>query len=555
MLEKAPGVFVDNKGKPVDRQFYIDQGGIPSDLTEAEFTTGWWHEMGAPIEGQSFGQAAYAAQHQKAVNGINETFKGDESSRTANLEALEAAPKPEWVTTAAAPPPAEETLGDTAAAALEDFSQPPPAPPKTYKPKVVDQTLGDELAALPKSRATTGPRTTTPRASQIGLDSTGLDPNLFTAPTTGEGDPANPTGEGAPEADRTRIDPVLDSVNKIQNKLLALGDTSPETSAAEEALKKASAEADIRSAFGIESSQRSALGQARSGRSRGDRALLERGAVGEAAFIGQEGARTDALRTAEETGNLGVLRAKEEDDDRRFKKDLYTEAGSLGLNVAALEVQIDSTNIASANNYINQEFGKLIADGQLGAQYAQIDEHHAEMILGFTKDMATLQFEYDKMSVDDQNTTDALLMQKYQIDQQTMLALKQLKQAGKMDWNQLLTSVIGGAASGATAAVASDRRVKTRVRVIDDSADREFEELMGAMTANAYNYKNPGLHGQGRRFGPMAQDLEKTTLGKAMVRPHPDGTKMVDSAALSLANAGALGVVWSKLQALEEAAS
>lgn len=387
-----------------------------------------------------------------------------------------------------------------------------------------------------------------------------IDPRRFGLPASGVGD-GNPTtgtpGGEAPDVDRTRINPLLSGIAGIQQRLLNLSESNSGTSAAEAALNKASREADIRSAIATEASQRSALGAARGARNRGDRALLERQAVGESAFIGQEAARTAELRQAEQEGNLGILRANEEDANRRFKAELLGKAADLGLNTAAFELDINNTNIASANNWINNEFEKMKADGQLDLGFASLDAEKTRDLMGFTRDMAALQFEYDKMDVTDRQETERLLMQRYGIDAGTAVALKQIKEARRLDWNSLLTTVIGGVGSGATAAIAapaaaSDERVKTNIRTMDDATDAEFEELIGSFTANAYDYKDPKKHGEGRRFGLMAQDLEKTALGRAMVKPDAEGVKTVQIAPLALATASGLALVFDKLKRLEE---
>jgi outer membrane lipoprotein SlyB len=45
---------------------------------------------------------------------------------------------------------------------------------------------------------------------------------------------------------------------------------------------------------------------------------------------------------------------------------------------------------------------------------------------------------------------DQILMQKYGIDQGTMVALKQIKQSGKFKWDEFLGKLVGGAVVGGT---------------------------------------------------------------------------------------------------------
>jgi hypothetical protein len=213
----------------------------------------------------------------------------------------------------------------------------------------------------------------------------------------------------------------------------------------------------------------------------------------------------------------------------------------MGLSTAALELDITKVNMADATERM-----------RIGLGYAQLDETHAQNLMGFTRDMAAIQFQYDKLSVDDQNEADKLLMMKYQIDEETMLKLKELKAKGKFDWNGLLMNFAAGAGKGATAALfASDERVKSNIQPVEATA-KEFDDFMSAMSANTYEYDEPDKHGAGVRFGFMAQDLEKTKLGRHMVKP-VDGVKMIELAPLAAATASGLALVYERLKDLERA--
>lgn len=65
----------------------------------------------------------------------------------------------------------------------------------------------------------------------------------------------------------------------------------------------------------------------------------------------------------------------------------------------------------------------------------------------------------------------------------------------------------------------------------------------------SYEYKDPAAHGQGRFYGPMAQDLEKTPAGASTVKSAPDGTKIVDTSRLALVNTAAVSELQRKQQA------
>jgi hypothetical protein len=90
----------------------------------------------------------------------------------------------------------------------------------------------------------------------------------------------------------------------------------------------------------------------------------------------------------------------------------------------------------------------------------------------------------------------------------------------------LMGGLIGaGGTLGAAGIAASDRNMKKDIKV-----NKETRAFLNALTDNEYSYKDTRQAGTapGKQYGPMAQDLEKTAMGKTAVIQGPDG-KMVDS--------------------------
>lgn len=127
------------------------------------------------------------------------------------------------------------------------------------------------------------------------------------------------------------------------------------------------------------------------------------------------------------------------------------------------------------------------------------------------------------------------------------------------------------AIGGVIATAASDRRVKRDIRpgerrlgeLLSSTSDeraktdvheaaRPLGELLGAAGAHDYRYKDPGkpMRGEGRFVSPMAQELERTAIGRSMVRDTPDG-KIVDYGKGLGAMLSGLGWVHRRLAALE----
>lgn len=84
----------------------------------------------------------------------------------------------------------------------------------------------------------------------------------------------------------------------------------------------------------------------------------------------------------------------------------------------------------------------------------------------------------------------------------------------------------GLAAAGTIAAVASDERAKTGIK--DGSG--QVQDTMRGLSAIEFGYKDPQRHGEGRKLGVSAQDMEATGLGSQLIRHDADGTKMIDGA-------------------------
>lgn len=80
-------------------------------------------------------------------------------------------------------------------------------------------------------------------------------------------------------------------------------------------------------------------------------------------------------------------------------------------------------------------------------------------------------------------------------------------------------SILGGAMS--------DERQKKNIKHTEDD---DVEDFLDNINGNKYQYKNPNMLGADNKthYSPMAQELEKSDIGRSMVYNKPDGTKMVD---------------------------
>lgn len=231
--------------------------------------------------------------------------------------------------------------------------------------------------------------------------------------------------QGPAEVDQARIDALLGNVSKATSGLMSLGQRDLQFSAAQAQLRQ-----------GLEQGQRQALSLARSGNRR-DRAANEARAI-------QAG-----TELAAQTGQTAAgLRANEESAQQQIRLDAYKAAGDLGLNAAALDLDINRLNMDAATNFLNQLFAR--ENLQL-----QIDQQEAERVTNFVRDMALLDRDYYALSQQERDAVRQDLTRRYGINAQTQLALAQLDKSDDINWGQLAIAGIGGLITGSAQVGAS----------------------------------------------------------------------------------------------------
>lgn len=95
--------------------------------------------------------------------------------------------------------------------------------------------------------------------------------------------------------------------------------------------------------------------------------------------------------------------------------------------------------------------------------------------------------------------------------------------AAAINQGNQMSNLIGQGA-GIAALAFSDERLKTDVSVIDPKDVKEFKK---SLTPYLFEYIS-NEHGEGQWAGVMAQDLEKSKLGKLIVVEDKDGNKQID---------------------------
>lgn len=173
----------------------------------------------------------------------------------------------------------------------------------------------------------------------------------------------------------------------------------------------------------------------------------------------------------------------------------------------------------------DQERANQVLAGVLGQGRGQdIGMATSDAQLQQARRMAQVQAELQQRGMNDAQIAQ-MMQQLFGMDTAEMnarLGLEAQRQANNdsmttRDWLQ-----VGGQVGG-LALMASDKRAKKNIR----KADKEVKSLLDRLSPHSYDYKDT-KHGEGRHLGVMAQDLEKSPLGAAMVEIDEDGVKKVN---------------------------
>lgn len=196
------------------------------------------------------------------------------------------------------------------------------------------------------------------------------------------------------------------------------------------------------------------------------------------------------------------------------------QAGQLGGQMSQTEFG-QKAQIAQAQDAINQfntqnrnQMGLANVQARNAAQEANLAARQG--VADKNVDLRNTAQQYNKATIPQQNFEN-----KMAINQGKSGAVQTQAQGARDDaaGNRALFGSILGA--GATIA-ASD---KSKKKVVDE--DFDASEFLDSITPAKYRYKDPEKFGKGVHASPMAQDLEKSEIGKSMVMDTPEG-KMVD---------------------------
>lgn len=258
--------------------------------------------------------------------------------------------------------------------------------------------------------------------------------------------------------------------------------------------------------------------------------LEQAAAAGNAAAQNELNNRQAALTlTADTTTSEQQLKAAQGNQTAETQVNLANAANETNTNIVGA-TEANKVGMANAEMDLRAQLGN--ADNQTKVALANA---------GFTLEGRQID---DARNVEAIKAALAAQAATLQSDQQRVaneLAQHQLDEAIRRGDREatlgIITAIVGSlGAAGAAALTTSDRRAKKN---ISRASGKEVDDLMSALEAWTYDYKDK-KNGAGKRMGPMAQELERSTLGKGMVKKGPDGHKVVDTGALTMALAGAV---------------
>lgn len=229
---------------------------------------------------------------------------------------------------------------------------------------------------------------------------------------------------------------------------------------------------------------------------------------------------------------------------------------AIGLGIQAIGGAADIGKQLTANEIAMGDQAVRAAEvnlrGYLGNQ--ELGQREKESLRQFALEASKIDMQRYQTDMQYRAQVDQNLTQRYIAGTQLEAAFAKINAdegIGPADW---LMGAVGLAAGGAqAAAIASDERVKTHR---ERPSTRALREFVHAGDGEFYEYLEPEKPGRrpGRNFGPMAQHLARTEIGRTLVAPDRDGTLRVDTARLALADHSAMTHLAQRLARLEKKA-
>lgn len=190
-----------------------------------------------------------------------------------------------------------------------------------------------------------------------------------------------------------------------------------------------------------------------------------------------------------------------------------------GTNIAGQAAAQAASDSLAARQGAQQAYGQHL-QGYLGAEQQGLG--YVNLAMQDQQNANLLQQEYLKQQARQQAR--AAQAQKLESDEEAMVTGAFLSAAGSTVGS--MGSSSGGGSDGSSSLSGSDVRMKTGAEADEPGIDR----FMRTLTPYSYRYKDPAQDGAapGPQTGVMAQDLERSAIGRRYVQEGTDGLKRVD---------------------------
>lgn len=275
------------------------------------------------------------------------------------------------------------------------------------------------------------------------------------------------------------------------------------------------------------------------------------GAVG-GAFRQAQGVQSQLA--AEGAQEMAQVKAQ---DERQAQAGRLAAAQGLGQLAAtgvqagsaqdAQNIEAFSAGIGAALNFEGLSQNERRGLEQLQLSYDQMDQNERSMLLQAAAEFQKIDAALYATDKNYQAQVDQNIIQKYGIDKQFQLGMEQIKSGGKLTFKDIVLGTMNaGAKVGGAIAAKSDRRAKRDIADLDLTDVRDY---LAKSRGYSYKYKDP-KDGKGQNFGPMAQDLKATKLGKSAVI-EKNGELWVDTRRLALTDHAVLVELHKELESIK----
>lgn len=257
-----------------------------------------------------------------------------------------------------------------------------------------------------------------------------------------------------------------------------------------------------------------------------------------------------AIRTAELAQQAYLADASADNLRKLEQAKLEQQSAAQNLQTAT---QVDLANAAAANQRNEAQAGLTQDAGKFNAA-ATNTRNLADTQTQRDIDLANQNAGLTSRGIDD--TRDASLRGDDIARRGQDIDIEKTKVQSQWEMAKTKAALTGGLieTGGALAGVAlSDERAKTSIKLADTDI-AGFLDALSRTQNKSWRYKDPGdpRAGEGRRYGKMAQDLERSAVGRTFVRGDDDGTKVIDVKNAIGPMLAAIAQVNSRLSKLEK---